>query len=416
MLRMKDKQYKISVIIATYNTGKYIEECLDSIFEQTLKELEIIIIDDGSTDNTQDLIKKYYDKEKQLIYYYQKNKGAGPARNYGIDIANGEFLAFMDPDDKYPNKDCLEKLYKAAVIHRVMISAGNILTNDHGSIKGEYIFRDWKVDTLLDQMVSVYDFSYLYGHTRYLYNTDFIRKNKIYYADCRRYQDQVFSAKALCLAGEFYEIDYPVYEYRINYKQVNMTYEICFDIMRGFYAALVCMCDYRLERMFEYNYVHFIISYMRYISKYINSGHFEFDKIMSEINKKANSMSVIEKDYVFKKVHYYKKMNRNVEDILHGNKPIIIYGAGNFGQYFIKQKAEKLTNVVGIAVTSSQGNVSDIEGIPVKTIEQYISYKDKAVVLITPGEKYRDDIISQLIELKFMDYYWVDMPFLNAQG
>ena len=112
---------KVSVIIATYNTAAYLKECLDSIFQQTLKEIEVILIDDGSTDDTASIIQQYQQKYNNLVSIYQENKGAGKARNYGITLAQGEYMIFMDPDDTYPYDDCLERLYKAAQDYHVLI-------------------------------------------------------------------------------------------------------------------------------------------------------------------------------------------------------------------------------------------------------------------------------------------------------
>jgi len=88
---------KVSVIIPTYNYGKYIETAIESVLSQTYRDYEIIVIDDGSTDNTKDVIATNYNKS--VRYYYQKNKGASAARNKGIRESNGEYLLFLDADD-----------------------------------------------------------------------------------------------------------------------------------------------------------------------------------------------------------------------------------------------------------------------------------------------------------------------------
>lgn len=93
---------KVSVIIPTYNRENYICEAIDSILSQTYKDFEIIIVDDGSTDNTKDIIKKY---ENKVLYFYQANAGPGAARNRGIKEAKGELIAFLDADDVWlPDK------------------------------------------------------------------------------------------------------------------------------------------------------------------------------------------------------------------------------------------------------------------------------------------------------------------------
>lgn len=86
----------VSVIVPTYNYARFIRDCLDSIFSQTFKDLEVIVVDDGSTDNTEEVLEKY---RGDIHYIHQENKGLPAARNRGIRSAQGEFLAFLDSDD-----------------------------------------------------------------------------------------------------------------------------------------------------------------------------------------------------------------------------------------------------------------------------------------------------------------------------
>lgn len=89
----------ISVIIPVYNQEQYLEQCLDSVINQTYKNLEIIIVDDGSTDYSSKICKYYEKLDKRIKYYYKENSGCGETRNYGLDRANGEFIYFLDSDD-----------------------------------------------------------------------------------------------------------------------------------------------------------------------------------------------------------------------------------------------------------------------------------------------------------------------------
>lgn len=102
---------KVSVIVPVYNGEKYIEKCLHSLINQTLKDIEIIVIDDGSKDNTNKILQKYKDKIKIIK---QKNSGVATARNKGLEIATGEYIYFVDSDD-WIEKDTLEKLYSKAI-------------------------------------------------------------------------------------------------------------------------------------------------------------------------------------------------------------------------------------------------------------------------------------------------------------
>lgn len=93
----------VSVIIPTFNRAGLIEKCVDSILSQTYKDIEVIIVDDGSTDNTREVVERM--KDPRIYYYYQDNKGACAARNHGIEVSQGEYIAFQDSDDEWsPNK------------------------------------------------------------------------------------------------------------------------------------------------------------------------------------------------------------------------------------------------------------------------------------------------------------------------
>ena len=104
---------KVSVIVPVYNVENYLEKCLDSLVNQTLKEIEIIVVNDGSPDNSQKIIDKYSKKYKNIKSYIKENGGLSDARNYGIKKAIGEYLAFIDSDD-YIDKNMLEKMYQKA--------------------------------------------------------------------------------------------------------------------------------------------------------------------------------------------------------------------------------------------------------------------------------------------------------------
>lgn len=126
---------KISIIIPIYYMEKYLAECLNSVFAQSLKEIEVVYIDDGSTDKTLEILYNYLSLHKNMIIVYQERQGAGIARNKGIEIAQGEYIAFMDSDDFYPNNSVLEKLYFNAVRNNVSMAGGFFITNYEGKIR-----------------------------------------------------------------------------------------------------------------------------------------------------------------------------------------------------------------------------------------------------------------------------------------
>ena len=90
---------KVSIIVPVYNVEEYLERCLDSLVNQTLKDIEIIIVNDGSTDGSKEKIQKYINKYKNIVYLEKENGGLSSARNYGIPYAKGEYIGFVDSDD-----------------------------------------------------------------------------------------------------------------------------------------------------------------------------------------------------------------------------------------------------------------------------------------------------------------------------
>lgn len=102
---------KISIIVPVYNVEKYLSECLDSLLNQTLKEIEIILVDDESTDQSPIICNQYAEKDSRIKVIHKKNAGLGFARNSGLEVISGEYVLMVDSDDMLKPDDALEKLY-----------------------------------------------------------------------------------------------------------------------------------------------------------------------------------------------------------------------------------------------------------------------------------------------------------------
>lgn len=114
VIKVSDYMVKVSVVVPVYNVEDYLERCLDSILNQTLKDIEVVVVNDGSPDNSQEIIDKYVKKYPNKVFgYLKKNGGLSDARNYGIKKCHGEYISFIDSDD-YIDKNMLEKMYDKA--------------------------------------------------------------------------------------------------------------------------------------------------------------------------------------------------------------------------------------------------------------------------------------------------------------
>lgn len=148
----------ISLIMPVYNSEKYIKEILDSILEQTFLDYEIVIVNDGSTDNSENIIKNYIKKEKKINYIYQENQGPGLARKNGFIHAKGDLLFFVDSDDFLPNKNSLYEINEIFKNNNIDILFFNFVRNVNGR---EHIVNTFYDDELKE---GIHNISYIDNH------------------------------------------------------------------------------------------------------------------------------------------------------------------------------------------------------------------------------------------------------------
>lgn len=223
---------KVSVIIPVYNVEQYLRECLNSVIKQTLKEIEIICVDDGSTDNSLSILKEYAEKDHRIIVISRENKGVGYSRNQGIQMSEGEFIAFMDPDDYYPDLSVLNLMYNTAKKHNVKICGGSLIVYDEK--RKLEIKQKEKSGCFSENKIWLYqDFQYDYGYQRYIYDTQMIKNDKIYFPEYKRFQDPPFMIKAFSTAQKFYAITEYTYAYRWAHKEIQWTEEKVFHLLCG---------------------------------------------------------------------------------------------------------------------------------------------------------------------------------------
>lgn len=129
------KRIKVSIIIPAYNSGKYIVRCVESAIKQTLREVEIIVVNDGSTDNTQDLIENLSLKDDRVIIINKRNGGLSSARNTGLDIAKGEYIQHLDGDDWIEPMACEETYQYASKNNIDIVVSDYYRDNDEGEVK-----------------------------------------------------------------------------------------------------------------------------------------------------------------------------------------------------------------------------------------------------------------------------------------
>lgn len=209
---------KVTVIIPVYNAERFLRQCLDSVTGQTMEALEILCIDDGSTDASAAIIAQYQQSDPRIQLLRQENSGSGAARNRGIRCARGEYIAFMDADDYYPEAATLEKLYCGAVQHDTAICGGSfsalwpdgtVVTRFGRRRYGGYAFAR-------DGLWQYRDYQFDFGYHRFAYRRAFLLENELFFPDYLRYQDPPFFVRAMTAAGCFYALRDVTYCYRMG--------------------------------------------------------------------------------------------------------------------------------------------------------------------------------------------------------
>lgn len=241
---------KISIIVPVYNVAEYLSACLDSILNQTLKEIEVICVNDGSTDSSLEILRNYAEKDSRISVVSRENIGVGASRNEAINLAKGEFLSFMDPDDYYPDNSVLSAMYEAAKKQNVKICGGSLVIYDENKGIEKRYPKGWETFEE-DGMIDYKDFQYDYGFQRYIYDTSMIKKNKIYFPNYRRFQDPVFMIKAFWTAGKFYALNKHTYVYRYLHKSVEWTEEKLYHLLCGLRDDLQFAAEHKLTDLYS---------------------------------------------------------------------------------------------------------------------------------------------------------------------
>ena len=244
---------KVSIIIPVYGVEKYIERCLDSVINQTLKDIEIIIVNDGSRDNSLKICKIYQEKDNRIQIYSKLNEGLGLTRNYGMDRANGRYIAFLDSDD-FVDLDFYEKLYNNAIKndadatftnYKIYDKSNNIIEEKNSNIPFEENCLDSK--DVLYNMLKVptkYSRKKFLGMSvwRSIYRLELLRKNNIKFCSERDIisEDIIFNFDFFVKSNKITFIKDTYYYYCENSTSLTHIYrEDRFEKNKTLYKVLI---------------------------------------------------------------------------------------------------------------------------------------------------------------------------------
>jgi capsular polysaccharide export protein len=309
MRKVDNMSIKVSVILPIYNVEKYLEQCLESLVHQTLKEIEIICVNDGSTDNSLNILDNYSKMDSRIVVINKKNGGTGSARNVGIKAAQGEYIGFIDPDD-WVDLSMFEKLYNQIEKNSVDIVMCSIKGfNDLAQTFEDYqYYADVNFISDLDNKIFTWQdispFKIPFSSINKIYNKQFIDKYKIEFAEGLDFEDHKFIFMSMIKAKGSIFIREPLYIYRYNRKGSVTTdknnriidhleiIDIVENILKTTNAYNILRSDF-----FIYKISNYICWYNAIDEKYKKDYFYNMKKRLSEINLTETDINLIENYY-----------------------------------------------------------------------------------------------------------------------
>lgn len=205
---------KLSIIVPVYNVEKYLPKCLESLIKQTLKDIEIICVNDGSMDNSLTILKEFASKDSRIRIIDNQHQGVAKTRNTGIEQSTGEYIGFVDSDD-YIDIDFFEKLYNSATKSNSDIAIASILKhkNFFNIYNAKYTKEETAI-TIQDKIKLCEDKKHFFFYAwNKIYHSGFIKENNIKFSEGQIYEDVMFAIKALYYSNKIISVYGTKYHY-----------------------------------------------------------------------------------------------------------------------------------------------------------------------------------------------------------
>ncbi|PWW31275.1 glycosyl transferase family 2 [Cytobacillus oceanisediminis] len=281
----------LSVIIPVYNSEKYLSHCIESIMNQTFSDFEIILVNDGSVDNSRAICEDYSAKYSAIHAYTIKNSGSAYARNYGLEKSQGTYISFIDSDD-WIHPNMFEKLTSISKKKRTDIVSCNLLNvkadgkenPEYSDCTSGYYDRERIVNEIFPFLVNSSDLSQHKWPMRMvtkIYNREFLIQNNVRFADdLRAAQDFVFSVTAMYYADSFYYLkDEFLYYYRENFdsrthKHLHKAWDNYLSMNNHLRELLADSNVFDFSNQLELSKLHGVLSSISYVYRDGNKNRF----------------------------------------------------------------------------------------------------------------------------------------------
>lgn len=323
------KNEEISLIIPVYNAEKYLKECIESLIKQTYQNLKIIFVNDGSKDNSLNIINEYKEKDSRIIVIDKQNEGVSATRNRGLEEATSDWIIFVDSDDTLELNAVETLVENIKDDSEIILSEVNYLLEDNKKnripcgFKGKMVFENEQKKELIQSIF--YDnfmgkMYYIPAPFAKMYNREFLNKNNIKFPEHVKYgEDGLFNILCINNASKITFINSVTYNYRYNPESATKKFD---SKLIEHYNILLeetknLLIKENIYNEYENAYLYFVL---RQINKYLNRYFFQNENTKTYKEQKIEFKNLIKtepyKIAVFEKVPKYLPKKRRIMLIL----------------------------------------------------------------------------------------------------
>lgn len=435
----------VSVIIPVYNVENYLYKCISSVTNQTLKEIEIIVIDDGSTDSSAQILDRMAKEDSRIQVVHNTNHGYGYSINSGIKLAKGEYIGIVESDDSI-DADMYENLYRVAKDNKL-----DFVKSNRKEVEDQFDGKERVIEKKLVKCVNLYN--RIIKPTEHIemyfsapdtwsgiYNRNFLYQNDIWHNETpgASYQDIGFAFQVYTLAEKCMLLDRGFYRYKVDNMGSSIhdpqkIYTVCgeydfvysfleknrdkisVEVYRAYYIKKYGAYLSTIARIHENHLFPFL---ERFRKDYLNDCQKEYfeeelfeGKQIERIKKILESPANYEKDFLKSNIKIYEK-------VVAPYKRVIIYGNGMWAMRLWKSWNPIQNNVKNIKfcfAISVQPEEDFFENVPLYKIDNLIDYSEETLVIVAVGCKLREELIRNIERLGFKNYMQIDNFFELAK-
>lgn len=400
---------KVSVVIPIYNVEKYLEKCLKSVRDQTLRDIEVICIDDASTDNSYLRTQEYIKNDSRFsLYSLHQNRGLSYVRNYGIEKTKGKYLFFLDSDD-YLKINTLEKLYVNAEKYHVqgLYFGAEVEYEEEPDRKYNLTYKECK------KVLSGREFyiqvnqnnEYQNAACMQFWNREYIIKNGFRFYEGILYEDTLYTLQLLMKAERVMCIEDTLYHYRKRKKSItaNQGKEQLYSYVIVYYEVLKLWLQLENANELEDGIRKRLDLFHRRISLAIA----QFGYIPKLKFKEKSCQYVYEKITKIPPDYYYTNgMNQKVSDYLLEFERIYIYGDGFIADEEIRLLEDKKKKIFGVIVTKRKQGQEFFRGYKVYELQEIKDSQESTIILLAVSRYFHEDLKSKITK---KGYQWLDL-------